>query len=302
MRSYPDDPYDKEELARLNAEPWMTALLRLNPEYTCWGPHEDYMSKEGDGWDSRRIIESWEKFGWKLDDYNEVVNFYFELERKSKECPTCGGNGYHPDAQWVSESFYRHSSPFKARSPNEEQVGALLARVGLSHADGIHGHRGNFPEDATIAKYGKEFQAFCEAMRAGNGSWSDDLTDDEWAELVKEGRVKEKGELKFGPKFGHDAINRSILVTRRLKRYGVPKTCPACEGHGHVYTAPKAHVNLVLWVLHPRKGASRGVEIGGIRRGQLPAIFRYLSEAAKRNAGRFARVVAKARRSEKAKT
>lgn len=101
--------FDEDEGQRLNAQPWQLDLLKANPEYCGWGPHEDYMCGERSGWDSRIIVPTWAEFGpWNLDDLNECVNFYFDVERDSKECPACGGNGYHPDAQRVVTTFYDH--------------------------------------------------------------------------------------------------------------------------------------------------------------------------------------------------
>lgn len=45
MRTKPQDDDDREDLAKLNAEPWMVKALELNPDYPHWGPHEDYMAK-----------------------------------------------------------------------------------------------------------------------------------------------------------------------------------------------------------------------------------------------------------------
>jgi hypothetical protein len=105
---------DKDEAKRLNAAKWQLDLLKLNPGYVSWGPHEDYMwTKDGDrGWNTKQILATWKEFGpWQLDDLNECVNFYFSVNRASKECETCGGEGYHPDARPVAESFYGYSSP-----------------------------------------------------------------------------------------------------------------------------------------------------------------------------------------------
>lgn len=44
--------FDADEAARLNAKTWQIELLNANPDYLGWGPHEDYMWKEGDGWKS----------------------------------------------------------------------------------------------------------------------------------------------------------------------------------------------------------------------------------------------------------
>jgi len=99
-----------------------------------------------------------------------------------------------------------------------------------------------------------------------------------------------RAELSGSGLFGHDAINRFILIDARLNRLGLPKTCPTCSGDGYVYTAPNAHVSLILWWLHPRKGCSRGIEVATIARDELPAVGAFLAEAAARNAQRFAGV------------
>jgi hypothetical protein len=49
---------------------------------------------------------------------------------------------------------------------------------------------------------------------------------------------------------------------------------------------------LILWWLHPRKGASRGIEIKNIQERDRPAIIAFLKEAAQRNAARFSKITA----------
>jgi hypothetical protein len=49
---------------------------------------------------------------------------------------------------------------------------------------------------------------------------------------------------------------------------------------------------LILWWLHPRKGASRGIEIKNIQECDRPAVIDFLKEAAQRNADRFSKVTA----------
>lgn len=51
-----------------------------------------------------------------------------------------------------------------------------------------------------------------------------------------------------------------------------------------------AHVSLTLWIIHPRFGASRGLEISFIQENELTDIFAYLREAAHRNAKRFMKI------------
>lgn len=286
MRYYPTADYDREEADRLKAQPWQLNLLKLNPGYCSWGPHEDYMIVKGEGWNSPKTFSSWREFGpWSLDDLNEIVNFYFEIGRDSQKCGTCAGNGYHPDAQWITESFYRHSSPFTKPDEREFMSKAIMRGFG-SEFDDLHG-RGVFPPHETLAKYGPAFREFCEQMRDGKGFWHEDITPDEAQALRDAGRTWDKP-------FGHDAINRVILVEQRCKRLGVPRTCPTCDGHGQVFTAEEAHVNLVLWLLHPRKGCSRGIEVR-ITQDDLPAVHELLTTAAARNAARFKKLKALAK-------
>lgn len=237
--------YDEEEAANLNAAQWQLDLLMLNPDYCSWGPHEDYMwTKDDASWNGRIIVPTWAEFGpWGLDDLNECVNFYFHINRDSKECTTCGGNGYHSTAQEVVNTFYAHMNP-----------------------------RGEY--------------------------WNDKITQDEFETLQAEGRCKEFSTVAEvnaanGPRargMGHDAINRWILITARLKRLGIPEKCEHCAGKGYTFTADHAHASLVLWWLHPRKGCSRGIEVTRIEQAELPAIYAFLQVAAQRNAARFSKI------------
>jgi hypothetical protein len=237
--------YDDEEAKDLNAAQWQLDLLKLNPEYCSWGPHEDYMwTKDDAGWNGRIIAPTWSEFGpWGLDDLNECVNFYFEVNRASEKCVTCGGNGYHTLAQDVVNTFYRH-------------------------------------------------------MNDRGESWNDKITQDEFEALQAEGRCKEFNTVDEvnaanAPQargMGHDAINRWILITARLKRLGIPEKCERCAGKGYTFTADHAHASLVLWWLHPRKGCSRGIEVSRIEQAELPAIYAFLHVAAQRNAARFSKI------------
>lgn len=289
MKSYDEsDKYDREHLAKLNAEPWQVELLALNPDYTGWAPGDDYMGPRGDGWNAPVTVAKWSDLSFGPNDLNEVVNFYFEVNRESRRCEC--GDGYRPDAQWIAKSFYRHSNPFCG---------------------------GRRPAFGVLAKYGDEFRRFCaKSAELPCSEWASDVTQDEVQALVDEGRLMDfthtcspgEGWKKRAPpvvptaaevnawnrrgSLGHDAINRCLLIRARCKRLGVPLHCPTCNGEASVYTAPAAHVGLVLWVLHPRKGASRGVEIERIEQSELPAVFAYLKAASERNAERFARAVA----------
>lgn len=107
MRTAPTGDDDRKELDRLNAEPWMTECLSLNPSYVHWGPGEDYMSTRGDGWGASQEADTWEAFGpWGLDDLNEMVNFYFEVTRAAVTCEACDGSGENPATKKIADAFY----------------------------------------------------------------------------------------------------------------------------------------------------------------------------------------------------
>jgi hypothetical protein len=89
---------------------------------------------------------------------------------------------------------------------------------------------------------------------------------------------------------GHDCINRTICIETRAKRLGVWGDCPQCEGSGRIYTEPKAKLQLQTWIIHPRKGASRGLLLEEIKEHELPEVFSWLKGAAKRNAERFSKI------------
>jgi len=298
MRQLPNPEYDDEleDLRRLNAEPWQVELLGMNPEYTSWGPYEDAMMYSGDGWNSRMLLKGWNKNQVGLDELNEVVNFYFEVTRNSHRCDTCEGSGYHPDALWVANSFYSHSSPFTNPTESSLQAAAIMKGFGASISPSNYA-AATFPSENVLARYKIEFRLFCEAMKM-RGSWHDLITDDEAQVLHEAGRCETMAtaeEINVAQSSGrgfctHDAINRGILIEQRCKRLEIPLTCPDCGGHGYIYSEPSASVNLILWLLHPRKGCSRGVEMKDIQWEDLPEIFDFLREAANRNADRFSKI------------
>jgi hypothetical protein len=72
------------------------------------------------------------------------------------------------------------------------------------------------------------------------------------------------------------------------------QACSACahSGQGEVFTEPAAHLELTLWILHPRKGAARGVQIQRLTESDARAAIAWLKHAAARNAERFSKVTA----------
>lgn len=260
MRYYPEDESDREELVRLNAEPWMVEQLKLNPSYCSWGPGEDYMPGRRDNtesWRSALFFDRWDEM-FALDDLNEVVHFHFEVTRDSLECASCIRTGYNPETRKLEVDFYDFDCTGRrwCDQVTQDEVDALVHE----------GRLWDLTRDCT----------------PGVG-WVDKVPPHHPTADEVNAWQRTRG-------FGHDAINRSILVKTRAERLGVWGECEECGGHGYVYTEPAARLALVLWVLHPRKGASRGVEIREIRQDELPAVYAYLREAAARNAERFGRI------------
>jgi hypothetical protein len=242
MKTYPESDDDQAELAKLSAQPWMVECLKLNPSYVHWAPGDDSMPNGG-------TVDTWAEFAeFTLDDWNEVVHFYFHIDRASKTCEACDGSGLNPATHQISEDFYDSSGT------GRRWVDAITQDEANALAEG-----GRIPKGTTA-----------DAVNAANRRSSGGI----FASL------------------GHDAINRYILVETRARRLGVYGMCPTCSGDGHVFVEPAAKLGITLWILHPRKGASRGTEIVSIEREEIPTVLRFLSEAAKRNAERFAMVVA----------
>lgn len=264
MKSYdPNDKYDVEEAERLGAPKWMLDLLQMNPGYTCWGPGEDYMKGPEEpgthgGWDAAVVCDTWKNFSFtRQDDLNVVANFYFEAVRDSETCPTCGGNGYHPRSHYVVDSFYGANGSGWSASITMDELQALL--------------------DA----------GRCRKWDPDTKTWMDQKANQKLLDEVNQANKR----VGLGD-YSHDAINRGILVRARCERIGLPVTCNHCKGQGSVFTAPDTHLELVLWMLHPRKGCSRGVIVKNILPEEVPEVFKYLREARTLMMERFGKIPA----------
>ena len=252
--------FDKDEARRIGAEPWMLELLSKNPSYVNWGPHEDCMCDKNGGWRSPLSFQGWSEAHIGLDDLNEVVNFYFEINRDLEECD-CGGTGLAPDAKILADLFYYNEfGPGWGQKLTQDEIAAL-------------GQEGRLSGTPFANRY--KYHAESGECRLKEGCAHP--TEQEFRDYAADARIC------------HDAINRFVCVEARCKRLGFTYQCEKCEGHGRTYVG-SVRVDLILWVLHPRKGASRGVEIKDIKQSDLPGIFKYLQKAAARNATRFAKI------------
>jgi hypothetical protein len=268
---------DREDIARLNAEPWQIALLALNPDFTNWGPDEDRNEDEIENeanWNTSLFFDTWAKFAAEFtkvpDDRNEIVNFYFEVLREGVDCTACDASGLSPRAKALEGAFYNDTHDHKRWGD----------KITLDEAQALVDH-------GRLASFVK-------------GEWRrPDVVDTAFVERVNQANAPSCGCNHPGSSHGdahrgmqrfeldHDAINRGILIETRCKRLGIEVSCNRCEGHGDVFTAKAAHVRLVLWMLHPGKGASRFVAIERLARGDQPAALALLAASADRNLARF---------------
>lgn len=235
MRSTPQDKYDKEELKDLNAQSWMVKTLKLNPEYVYWGNYEDYMISKGQ-WDSPVELSTVSDL-WELNELNELVNFYFNITRKSKNCESCDRSGYNKETKQISDDYYDFNNTGR-RWVNKLTEDEIVALAKYRHL--------------TIEEARK---------RASNNGLS-----------------------------GCDALDRHMLIEVRAKRLGVYGLCEKCNGKGYIYTEPVAKLQLQMWFIHPRKGASRGVLLTNIEENELSKVKDYLREARQRNHDRFSKI------------
>lgn len=110
------------------------------------------------------------------------------------------GTGYTPEAFAIAETFYPHM----VGGPMADKL-AWCDKLGQAEVD-------NLIEEGRLRVW-----------RGG-----------EW---VKEPRTAaEVNAGQRGRGFGHDAINRMILVRFRCERLGITMECPACDGHGDIAT------------------------------------------------------------------
>lgn len=288
MRQYPniEDKYDAKEVAVLKAEDWQLEILKKNPKYVHWGNHEDYMCSDDKGWASRAFIETPKEL-WGLDELNELVNFYFLIERKNHQCPVCEGNNLNKATLQISEDWYDFNKTGRRWCDNisSVEVEALVRSGRIS--------------DLLIPTPTKE-----DASITSKNYWFDKEKNiwEGWANFNGDKKIVEVVEPKYpsaetvnrwesGKGMGHDAINRWICVEARAKHQGVYGKCGhlECE-EGYVYDEDKAVLKLQLWYIHPRKGCSRGVLVEKIEQDELPEVIEYLKTAASRNQDRFSKL------------
>jgi hypothetical protein len=208
---------------------------------------------------------------WELDEYNELVNFYFFIDRDAKECQ-CEGTGLNPKTKQLSDDWYDFARTGRKWMNNitDIEVKALVKAGSLSN---LTDKRYSFDEEKNVWTYL-------------------DTEKHEWVEMEGEPVFPTAEEVNEWSRkgMGHDSYNEYICVKARAKHLGVYGKCEHCEGKGYVYIEEKPRLALQMWMLHPRKGAARGVILRNINQEEIPKVMEYLKEARDRNAERFSKL------------
>ena len=261
MRSFNiNDEYDVKLREQMNPPQWMVDTLKYNPGYNSWGNHEDYMISTSQ-WGSPISIEDVPTFikDWTLDCYNELVNFYFDIDRESANCEHCDQTGYNPATLQIDRAWYNSDGP----------------RDWVYDTTRVNGGR----YDSNSHQYNIT-QVELDAL------WEHNRLKHDFKTKPTVERVNEWSTVGMG----HDSINKYICVKALAEHQSVYGTCEHCNGEGYIYTVPDCNLKLQLWILHPRKGCSRGVLIENVTQQDLPAVFNLLHTAAQRNADRFSKI------------
>lgn len=268
MRSYPDpiDEYVQEDLKIIKADQWQIEALKMNPSYPHWGNNEDYMMG-GSSWSGPQEIGDTSEL-WGLDDLNECVNFYFFLERKNHQCSHCGGLDVNPASLKIYNDWYGIPSYTGGWYHNisDIEVKALVKAGRLSDFFKSNVHFDDQENKWLTWKDGEKIET----------------TEPDYPTAQAVNEWSHKG-------FGHDSINAWICIKARANHFGVWGNCDECDG-GYIYEEDKAKLKLQLWMIHPRKGCSRGVIINEITKETLPIALTWLKEARQRNQDRFSKI------------
>jgi hypothetical protein len=168
-----------------------------------------------------------------------------------EECPDCGGSGYNPETHQISEDYYdfAHTGQRWCDDITQDEVEALVAEnrlwdfVRVFTAEGwkpkVWNHPGFWcPQCHAVEKVvpnidgsgrSANYALLCEKCKVA----MEVLPGDDIRLHIP--TAAEVNAWQRGPGFGHDGINRGILIEARAKRLGVWGYCETCKGEGVVF-------------------------------------------------------------------
>lgn len=254
----------KLDIELLNPEMWQLEVLTLNPHVNKWGAFENYM-KGNKGMAESRLYDSWHDFRnafGLLDEYNQVVNFYFEVDREKIKCEHCE-NGDHIEI----------TSQVDAAKFNFEKLAITQPELAVFVRNGVIKSKSH----GRVFQFATGWFAYPDGQEAFLGTNEQVVIElpplNEVNRDLNEPDDKKKKWITGFDKIGH----REILLVRRTLE-DLPTKCSHCEGKGFQYTS-ECTLRLNLWMIHPGYGASRGIKIKSIKKEELREVFEYLKTA-----------------------
>lgn len=143
-------------------------------------------------------------FDWPM---NKLWEGYLSPAVDWPECDKCGGDGIHPFAKPIAETFYALDLPGMADDP---------VRSGYRWCDKLtQGEVNHLLAEGRLRTWVKD-----DSDRGGG-----------WESLPRTAEEVNAEPLQ------HDGINRCILIEYRCARLGLPYYCDGCDGEGRIATA-----------------------------------------------------------------
>jgi hypothetical protein len=130
-----------------------------------------------------------------------------------RACPDCDHSGYNPATKQIADAFYGHGTGRRwVNDITQDEVDALVANNRLS----------DFTHTWTPGAGWQRDPAKPHPTAAQVNAWS------------RQG-------------FGHDAINRWILIETRARRLGVWGHCETCSGEGELFANAQHKADYDAW-------------------------------------------------------
>ena len=205
---------------------------------------------------------------WPL---REVWKGFINPHYAAKNCATCEGSGYTPEAKLIVGQWYGHVpfSPEEYGVPEmqmDEQFIEIIRRkidwsIELDQRDG-KSRESNYYIQVSGGDLERAVSAEASRMyRMQRAQWCYHLNQDDVDVLVAGDRLwdfTKRGDNPHHPTaeevnlwslqgMSHDAINRMICVRARCEREGIETSCETCQGAGDIWLSEEAREIYEAW-------------------------------------------------------